>query len=206
MARDGGPERTHMEVLAERQEIARLYLSGKSQATIGLAIDRCQQHVSTELKAIREEWKREYLANFNEAKCRELARIDRLEQTYWAAWEKSTGDLSKRTQLLTPGDKDKPPRIDRITVETMESAGDTKYLDGIRWCVERRCRILGIDAPSKHEIAGPGGKPLAMTHMTDEQLREIAAGPAAWAAGQLGDEGTGGGDPGTEEAGEAQEL
>jgi hypothetical protein len=33
--------------------------------------------------------------------------------------------------------------------------GDPRYLDGVLKCIDRRCAILGIDAPKK--IAGPTG-------------------------------------------------
>jgi hypothetical protein len=30
----------------------------------------------------------------------------------------------------------------------------------VRWCIERRCKILGIDAPMRQEHTGAGGGPI----------------------------------------------
>ncbi len=79
------------------------------------------------------------IVNINEAKAKELARVDHLEREYWEAWERSVGE--HRTK----------------TLKTEEINGDPRYLSGIQWCINKRCELLGLDAPSKTDITS-GGK------------------------------------------------
>jgi hypothetical protein len=51
-------------------------------------------------------------------------------------------------------------------------SGDEKAVDRVLRIMERRARLLGLDAPTRGEISGPEGKPLAfdLTGLTDEEL------------------------------------
>ena len=42
------------------------------------------------------------------------------------------------------------------SVMTEERTGDPRYLDGVMRCIERRCHLLGLDAPAKLDL-GQGG-------------------------------------------------
>jgi hypothetical protein len=35
-------------------------------------------------------------------------------------------------------------------------------LQGVGWCIERRCKLIGIDAPQKQEVTGKDGGPLVI--------------------------------------------
>ena len=39
---------------------------------------------------------------------------------------------------------------------------------------KRRAELLGLDAPSKHEVTGKDGEPFAPPHVTEDQLRRMA--------------------------------
>jgi hypothetical protein len=41
-----------------------------------------------------------------------------------------------------------------------ESAGDPRFLAGIQWCIEQRCKILGLLAAVKNELTGKDGGPV----------------------------------------------
>jgi hypothetical protein len=51
-------------------------------------------------------------------------------------------------------------------------SGDEKAVDRALRIMERRARLLGLDAPSRGELSGPNGSPLALdlTGLSDEQL------------------------------------
>ena len=40
--------------------------------------------------------------------------------------------------------------------------GDPRFLKIALECVERRCKLLGLDAPEKHQHTGADGRPLVM--------------------------------------------
>jgi hypothetical protein len=98
--------------------------------------------------------------DFNEAKARELAKIDKLEREYYAGWRRSCED-EETTRQATKGKvvkrKDEEgelvsERPAEVTRTRKGQAGDPRFLAGVERCIERRCKILGIDAPTRHEI------------------------------------------------------
>lgn len=58
--------------------------------------------------------------------------------------------------------KDKPPAF-TFSRKIVKTCGDTKFLAGVQWCIERRCKLLGLDAPSKSITASA----------TLEQMRQM---------------------------------
>ena len=146
----GVPHRSKLKIAHDRREIARRYLSGEYQADIGRSLGLTQQAVSLELAAINREWTASGVHDFDEAKSIELAKIDMLELTYWKAWEASKGEKSRRTQVIRPGaGKESRPAARLLTVHTEDVVGDKKWLEGIQRCIEQRCAINGLIAPTK---------------------------------------------------------
>ena len=147
------PKRTKFQREADLQKIAGLYLTGKTQDAIAQELGVTQQQISYDLKTIQERWRKSALVDLNEAKQRELERIDVLEREYWQAWENSKGEQSRSTAS-------KAGEATRAQVVKFESAGDPRFLAGVQWCVEQRCKILGLHAAVKSELTGEGGGPV----------------------------------------------
>ena len=106
--------------------IARLYCQGMRQCDIADMLGITQQQVSYDLKLIQKRWQAECIEAISLGKARELARIDELERTYWGAWFNST-----------KARKDNPA-----------------FLQGVMMCIDKRCKLLGLDAPIKTEDDG----------------------------------------------------
>ncbi|MHB8867449.1 MAG: hypothetical protein ACYC6T_08080 [Thermoleophilia bacterium] len=67
-------------------------------------------------------------------------------------------------------------RLDRLLLGIWSSAvrGNPAAIDRVLKILERRARILGIDAPERRELSGPGGGPIQHEHHTETELdREI---------------------------------
>jgi hypothetical protein len=146
-----GPKRTKVQRDRDRAEIARLYLTGALQIDIGARLGLSQQQISYDLKAIRKEWLQSSLRDFDEARSQELAKIDHLETTYWDAWRRSVEKREIETSKMveTAGGQ----RMEAAT-RTELQAGDPRFLAGVQWCIDRRCKLLGLDAPDRIEHAG----------------------------------------------------
>lgn len=154
------------EIIAERRaRVASYYLQGKYQADIARLVGVKQQQISQDLAAIRKDWETSALVDFNEAKAKELAKIDLLEQTYWDAWFKSLEPIKKSTKKMS-GKVDKakgatgqlPSTFDTTDV-VEQRLGDPRYLDGIQKCIQKRCELLGLDAPlriAETDVEGKG--------------------------------------------------
>ncbi len=160
-----GPKRTHFQIENDRQFISDLYLQGLTQAVIAARINAdpereytlSQQTISNDIRRIQELWLKSSLRDFNEMKAQELAKVDRLEREYWRGWERSCEDAETTRQegKLKDGQKGVPP-VDKIVKTAKGQAGDPRFLAGVQWCIDKRCKILGIDAPTKVDIKSGG--------------------------------------------------
>jgi len=158
MPKQTGPRRTQFQIDRDRQYIAGLYLRGYTQAQIAETINAdpkrdytlTQQTISNDLKRIREAWLTSALMDFNEAKAQELARIDQVEREAWAAWERSQEDAESK-KMVEAGSNT------RYEAQTKGQTGDPRFLELVMKCVDRRCKILGVDAPVRQELTGIAG-------------------------------------------------
>jgi predicted transcriptional regulator len=138
----------------ERQtKVAELYLRQKSQQDIASILGISQATVSRDLQAVQKSWREASLMNLNEAKQRELERIDVLEREYWAAWEESKKPKERTKSEREDGDATKV----KAEMQRDTQTGNPSYLEGVRWCINKRCEILGLDAPRKLSSTTPDG-------------------------------------------------
>lgn len=174
-------DRKPSEAARDRRKIAELYLRGKKQMEISKELGLSQATISRDLKIIQEDWVRESEQAIDERKAIELAKVDALELEYWEAWKRSQENAVVETSEIsteTSGQKIKKQKREEGQV------GDPRFLAGVMQCIDRRCQILGIDAPKKID-ATSGGKPIGQAidevqhnraiHSLAETLREIVS-------------------------------
>ncbi len=151
-----GPKRTEIQRENDYRRIADLYLQGKTQSDIAETVGLDQSQVSRDLAVIQKRWRTDTTINMDEAKQKELSRIDTLERTYWDAWERTLEEKTKtRTEQSKTGEKNGSAKA---TIEKETLLGNPAYLAGIQWCISERCRILGLYAPAKVAPTTPDGK------------------------------------------------
>jgi len=146
--------RSPAQLARDRRLISRLYFAGKLQIEIAEEVGVSQSTVSLDLKVLQRQWLESSLIDFDKAKARELAKIDNLELTYHAAWLRSCEDaetLTQKGKLRTGEEKLQPAEA---TKTTKGQAGDPRFLQGIQWCIEKRIKIFGFDAPVKADVTG----------------------------------------------------
>jgi len=156
------PKRTKFERENDLQRIAELYLKGWYQSAIAKEIGVAQPQIAYDLKEIRQRWRESSIRDFDEDRNQELERIDILEREYWSAWERSKEEKT-RTRQTKHGD------ISSASVEKETLLGNPAYLSGVERCIELRCKILGLYAPIKNEVAGKDGAPIDH-HVTIEYV------------------------------------
>jgi len=160
-----GQRRPPIQLERDRREIARLYLRGELQSEIGDKLGLSQQTISNDLKVIQEQWKVDRGDDINERKNIELAKIDALEIEYWSAWIESLKDEQTK-KAIKAGDKEI-----RQEMIVKGQSGNPAFLRGIEWCINKRCDLLGLDAPKKLENMN-----YDMSILPDEYLDRIAGG------------------------------
>jgi hypothetical protein len=106
------PKRTDFQREHDLESIAAWYLTGIPQGEIARRLNISRGRVSQELKEIQERWLKSSVRNFDAAKAEQLAKIDKLESEYWAAWIKSGG---KKLETIT-----------ETTHEVPDNSGESK--------------------------------------------------------------------------------
>lgn len=144
------------QIMKRREIVSELYLKGLTMRQMGAEVGVSHQQICEDLKHIRAEWRSSTIRNFDEAKSLELARLDQIEAEAWRAWERSQG---KHVTTKTESGTGAQGAIDKTSETTEDLAGDPRFLDAIAKCVQKRCDILGLDAPKS--ITGAGGGPIA---------------------------------------------
>jgi len=155
MAGDKGKQK-EIEMAQRQEQVANLYLRQMSQMEIAETLGVSQQTISNDLAAIKRRWHQQATIKIESAKAAEIARINLLERQYWHAWDASKGSKEVTKSKRTDATETKA----EVQVERESQTGDPRYLEGVRWCVTKRCEILGLNAPTKIAPTTPDGKQL----------------------------------------------
>jgi len=125
-----------------------------------------QQQISYDLKTLQKRWQKSALVDIDAAKSKELARIDHLEREYWIAWERSCS-----MRVITTAEKRATEKADSTKAGRREEQrdGNPAFLAGIMQCIDRRCKIMGFDAPTKIAPTDPSGEKEYSGGLTVEQ-------------------------------------
>lgn len=131
------------------------------QSEIAASFGVTQGQISQDLTAIRAAWLASAIRDFDALKAQELAKIDQVEREYWLAWTRS--QENKEIEFEESG-----PKGTRSGSRTEGQAGNPAFLEGVLKCIDRRCQILGLDAPKRFVIN--------WDELTEEQEDRIARG------------------------------
>jgi hypothetical protein len=166
-----------------RARVAEAYLRGQYQHEIAQRENVDQATISRDLKALQARWKASGIRNLDAHKERELTRIAQLERTYWEAWERSLQERqTSHTRTVTTA----RGNFDESGQKTEKRDGDPRFLDGVRRCIEARCRLLDLFSGERRPGEVPAGTPPATSEAEcDRRLFEVLAGLAEGEAERL---------------------
>ena len=111
------------------------------------------QAIRKHILKIRQEWRTSRVDNYEAKIDLELSRIDLLEASALAAWERSKGKYVTVTEKDSESGKEVTRKIETL-------AGDPRFLDQALKCVNKRCELLGLDAPKRTSLENPDGSAL----------------------------------------------
>ena len=175
------------EIITERRRmVGQMYLEGFWQEEIAKKLQVTQALVSMDLEVIKRQWMQQAVMAFSERQALELAKIDSIERLAAAEYHRSrknavTVKETEESQVKfkvvgePTANKKSAPELSQEVVPARRGRertvrgrlGEDKYLARIAWCVEMRCKILGIIKDNKpsnvnvmavnwQEIAGAG--------------------------------------------------
>ena len=174
---------TNLEREEQLTATARLMLPGnRSLTAVGEELGVTRQQIRYNLKILTDRWYKQSMDDIGRLKAVELARTFRLEAEAWDALERSkeeggfdTSTLEERagTSVVDGETVSTPVIVKKRQQKKFSRDGDARFMEVILRCIELRCKILGIEAPQKHEIAGAGGAPLDLAAKRREADAEI---------------------------------
>lgn len=151
------PKRTPFQREESLHRIASLYLQQWTQAEIAREVGLSQGMISNDLKLIQKRWREQTAFNLDEAKAKELARLDQLERECWAAWTQSKSERTRARQETGGKGKDGKATVTKASMEKEARDGNPAFLQAVLSCIDRRCKLLGLDAAAKSELTGKDG-------------------------------------------------
>lgn len=135
-----------------RDQVMEMYLMGKTQTEIAKLLSVTEGLVSQDIKKRKKEWKERRAASYEDKLNEELAKIDKLEREYYEAWVRSRTNYKKRGVKIKGVASNPSPESQEITESEIIKDGNSRFLNGVMSCIDRRARLLGLDAPTKSII------------------------------------------------------
>ena len=172
-------KRTQAQRAADLVQIENLHLRGKTQIEIAEIISSqrpytlSRQQVDYDLRSLTKSWLAEATAERNSAMAKELATIKALQAECWAAWEQSKSERTKARQETGGKGKDGKATVTKASMEKEQRDGNPAFLQAVLSCIDRRCKLLGLDAPTKQEVTGKDGGPIQAETTTKPDLSKL---------------------------------
>ena len=140
----GSTTRPSEQRLSDRSKLAGLYLHGVSTADTAVRVGLTRRTVQAELMCIKTEWRTRTQIDFESAIAQQLDRVDLVEKYAFEEWERS---LTRKTVETKQAVRTVNGQVDRATLRAETGNGNPVYLARMSWCIEHRCRILGLEKP-----------------------------------------------------------
>ena len=141
-----------------------MYLDGATYREIAIELKISHTRVVQVMQGLRERWRRDSWKNIELLMCRELRTIDAVENEAWEAWDRSKKNAETLQTKAAPGGK-------KTTTKTVVGqVGDARFLQVVNDCVEKRCKILGIQRTIGDMFPEPEG-PFGALVPTPAELR-----------------------------------
>jgi hypothetical protein len=179
-----------LRILSRRAKVATLLLRGETNhydITRQLGMEESQRStISRDITAIKAQWRQSSLRDFDEARGRELEKLELLEKEAWEAWERSKQEResSRAKRRFKPPP---PPAEGQQPAPASEEASETEltkekrdgtpaFLEVVLKCISKRCEILGLNAPQKIAPTTPDGNSpwtLPLKDLSDDELAVV---------------------------------
>jgi hypothetical protein len=162
------PRRTAEKRTRDVRRLVDLFLKGWSTPRIASELQVSPSTVRRDLHRLLADWRKLSPGNISESITAELHKLFHLEEAAWQAWTRSC-DVHRKTVRS----KREGPRGGTVhaTVTETTGPGDSAFLRLVAWSLNRRCRLLGLDAPpSRSDSRGPGS---SLDDLTDAQLAQL---------------------------------
>jgi hypothetical protein len=159
-----GHKRTKTQREEQLVRIAEMHAGGMPQREIARQFGLTQAQICRDLKEIYQRWAAaDNKPDLKVVRERVLAKLADLEKTYRKAWLESLKpkEVVSKKQVSIPGEAtgegaNLKMSADRerneASLRTEEREGNVAFLNGILACIDRECKLRGVDAPQKLDV------------------------------------------------------
>jgi hypothetical protein len=140
-----------LEILIRRNRVSELYFRGVPLHQIAQQVGVVPGTVTRDLQALEAIRIAGLRESYAARKARELAKLDELERTYWAAYDRSCRDKETVAAKTVKGKVPREEANKRIEARD----GNPDYLRGVERCIELRCRITKLIGPEEELLPPP---------------------------------------------------
>ena len=120
------------------------------QAEIARQLEVSTGVICRDMQALDLEWREDRVDFIEQEKQRALAELDRIATAAWTEWSRST--MAEQTLLQqVPGQGTVTTRYRKDHPER-RLPGDPRFLAAVRDTIERKAKLLGLDAPAKFDL------------------------------------------------------
>lgn len=152
--------------------VAELYVTGMSAASIASELNLARTSIiDVFLVELRHRWAQSAQAEYDERMALEVAKLDRLEREYWAGWQRSLTVRTTQKQIGKLKANERTPTGYEAVQEQL--TGDPRFLDGLQKCMERRHKLLGLEAETKIRLLPAAGP--EQQHVLDQRIAQYEA-------------------------------
>ncbi len=144
----GRTRQENMQIQLRRTQVADLYLKGWKQAALARELGVCQASISNDLKAIRKEWMESRVRNSDEMIVKEAKKLEVVEREAWDGWQRSQEPAETTRIIQKNGEKSAEKTV-------RERTGDHGFLRVVISAIEKRLKLLGLDAAAKAALETP---------------------------------------------------
>ena len=145
-----GRRRTKPERRLDLEKAAERRIMGESCEEIAQALGVSGTQIFRDLKTKEEEWLGSAHGDFALLRAQELAKLRKLEASYWRAWQDSKGP---REVSFARSSEGATPHTTTVTERTDTGEGNSVFLAGVLRCIRERSRILGLSGEGLERFA-----------------------------------------------------
>lgn len=143
------PRRSKLKIAKDQELTARLYLQGKTLLEIAEATGNNVGVVNKDLTVLKQRWQKSAMEAMDARVSVAAARVSRIYNEAWAAFEESRKQKVSLTQKVRD---DGAEQVKESSRKVEEQYGDPLFLELALRCIERTCKIFGVDGPIKLDV------------------------------------------------------
>lgn len=185
------PKRSKAQREEDLARMAEMLAKGVTERDLAAEFQLSPSTVHRDVATIEERWRSHALQQADLHKGRILAGHDQVIKEAWSEFDRSKGDAEKMVEV-TEMLKDQPAKPDgdvlaaespyplvlevtRRTLTVEGQTGDPRYLTVIENALEAKAKLLGVNAPERHQVTGKDGGPVRLdvrdlSSLTDTEL------------------------------------